>query len=285
MGLRALISIVLAVVLAGSAAASWVAPGRPLEPGESLAVTVGSSALVAVGRMIVSYDTTIANSPGTGTATFVVVTFEPTRVLFGHAPGRQFPFVLWLPDLSRSPGMRAGTRGRTQDLKGYSRRVLICFDDLSDWARAPAGTLLGAAQRTARWAASESRSPYSEARIRDWSAAYEREIRDEIARQAPRELARRSDRIVLVRTPAQFYGGASPWMVERTIKGTATRTVPVRPVVPSEFAPGSRALLFLRKVGAAYEPVRLGGGFVPVRGDRVPSWGCTLDDAIARISP
>ena len=176
--------------------------------------------------------------------------------------------------------MRAGTRSRTRDLKG-SRPLLICFEDLSAWERAPAGTLLGAAQRNARWAASESRSPYAEARIRDWSEAYEREVRAEIARQAPRELARRSDRIVLARTPAQYHGA---WKVEHTIKGTATRTIPVRSVVPSDAAPGSRALLFLRKVGRTYEPVRIGGGIVAVRGDRVPSWGCTLDEALARIA-
>jgi hypothetical protein len=89
---------------------------------------------------------------------------------------------------------------------------------------------------------------------------------------------------VLARTPAQFHGGAYPWKVERTIKGAATRTIPVRSVVPSDAARAPRALLFLRKVGGAYEPVRLRGGMVPVRGDRVPSWGCTLDEALARIA-
>jgi hypothetical protein len=212
------------------------------------------------------------------------VTFESIRALKGRAPGRAFRFVLWKNwEAGRGANALAGTRGPTHDVRG-DRRVLVGFEDLHDSTRAPAKTQLGAAQRVVRWATSESSSPYSAARFGNWTVGYERQVREETGRQKPQALARGSDRVVLARTPARTFGGAHEWTVERTIKGSASRKVPVRTVVPSDDDFGPRALLFLRKVGDVYEPSRLGAGIVPVRGNRVPSWNCSLDEAIARVT-
>jgi hypothetical protein len=279
----AFLVLVLSVLWGASGEASWVAPDRPITPEEKLAGTIAECPLVAIGHMISVYDTTVVRDPsGVGLGTIAVVTFEPTRTLKGRSPGRQFRFVLWM-DAHFTSQSRAGTRGQTFDVRG-DRLVLVCFQDLHDSERAPERTMLGASQRISRWATSESASPYSVPRLADWSASYERQIRQAIARQAPEALARRSSQIVLARAPLHPFPGPQPWTVERTVKGPATRRVQVRVVAPSNPEVGPRALLFLRKVGGLYEPTDLYAGVVSVRGDRVPSWNCSLEEAIARVS-
>ena len=98
-------------------------------------------------------------------------------------------------------------------------------------------------------------------------------------------MAASSERIVLARAPKFSFSGPQDWTVERTLKGRAMRTIRIQTVLSKEhLGSGDLAILLVRRVGDVYEPVRVGGGIVAVKADRVPAWGCSLTEAIARIT-
>jgi hypothetical protein len=98
-------------------------------------------------------------------------------------------------------------------------------------------------------------------------------------------MAASSERIVLARVPKYDSSGPREWTVERTLKGRVARTLRFRTVLPKErLSDGALVILLARRVGDVYEPVRIGGGIVAVKGDRVPAWDCSLAEAIARIT-
>jgi hypothetical protein len=48
--------------------------------------------------------------------------------------------------------------------------------------------------------------------------------------------------------------------------------------------PGPRAIFFLKRVEPGlYEPTVLRVGLVPIVGDRIPEWNCTLTEGLARM--
>jgi hypothetical protein len=101
-------------------------------------------------------------------------------------------------------------------------------------------------------------------------------------------MIRRADRIALATRTGRWPGdprlGSDVWHVERHFKGARGEWIRLRPVVDSSGKVGTRAILFMRRIEKVYEPVPLIAGVVPVVNDRVPSWNCSLDEAIARIT-
>jgi hypothetical protein len=161
----------------------------------------------------------------------------------------------------------------------------VCFQDLDLFGRVDARYMVHAARAISRWSVRGEWSPQSTPPPTEWTAEYENEVRREITLQIPRTLAAGSDLIVLARRPKYDFPGPRDWTVERTLKGRARKRVNLSTVLPGgrPYA-GERALLLLRRVGQSYEPVRVGAGIVPVLEDRVPSWNCSLEEAIARVS-
>ena len=269
------------------AAASWIAPQRPLSPGEKLASTVGDSPFVAVGRVIAGYDTVVSN--GGVPAAFAVVLFEPVRVLRGHAPSRRFRVVFW-KSTEGAPGGRPGDRRIWPASYLPSSPMLACFEEISK-DRSPNPRFMGeAAAGVSYLAAGDAYSPYSIPRLNEWSDSLETLVRREVRNQEPETLAGSAERIVIARpypipdprsTPGSF--SRLNWAVVRTLKGPEATTIEVQTIVPHDLTGGEQAILFLRHVKGVWEPIRFRAGFVVVHDSKVPRWNCSLDEAIRRI--
>lgn len=273
-------------LIATLATASWIAPQRPLSPGEKLASTVGDSPLVAVGRVIAGYDTVVSN--GGVPAAFAVVLFEPVRVLRGHAPRRRFRVVFW-KSTEGAPGGRPGDRRIWPASYLPSSPMLACFEDISK-DRNPNPRFLGeAAAGVSYLAAGDADSPYSIPRLNEWSDSLETLVRREVRNQEPGVLAGSAERIVIAR-PYPIPDPRSPgsfsrlnWAVLRTLKGPEAKTIDVQTIVPHDLTGAEQAILFLRRVKGVWEPIRFRAGFVAVHDSKVPRWSCSLDEAIRRI--
>jgi len=248
------------------------APSRPLRAGEELALQVAGARRILVGHIVSRYDTlydlTVARFPPVLRAAGVV-TFQPIRVLRGGAVRDPFRFIEWSSRHAFSTDERAGDRGVTFEYP-RSEPLIVFLEDLDERPR------MTEDRGISRWA-SKPLAP-------NWSDEFEREVRAEVSRQSPEGLIASAERIVLAHPQdREHFLESKSWIVDRTLRGEPVGFVNVREVLPTA-AGRSPALLFLRKVDDAYEPVRLGGGIVDVQGKRVPAWNCSLDQAIHRIA-
>jgi hypothetical protein len=274
-GSVALSFIVLSLFLSSEGTAiEYVDPTRPLSEADRLALKVGEAALIVVGHVVSTYDSTTSVSVAGAESMrhVLVVTFEPRQVLKGPRQSRTMRYVNWKESLYFVIGERPGDRGPTYDQRD-SAPMIVFLDDLADWASEGAPV---PEEKISRWA---TRYPL----VSDWTESFEQDVRNEVARQQPEAMASRADRIVLAHPTNEHWMDPQPWIVERTLRGEATSRLDVRLVSPESHRQGTN-LLFLKKVGSIYEPVSLAGGAVPVRKGRVPRWNCSLDEAIARIT-
>lgn len=272
---RLALAVLLAVTASNASGTGRVAPERPLELRERVASTVGDSPFIAVGRVIAAYDTVVSNGGRPGS--FAVVLFEPIRVLRGEDSKRRLRVVFWkTPDAA--PDAHAGDKWIWPPrYLPDSKPILVCFEDISRYRAARPVRLRDAAAGVSGWAAGDALSPNSIPRLLPASDSVVTLVRDEIRAQEPETLAQDAERIVL----AEPGAGGKSWKVLRTLKGAPVPAIEVRTIAPDE---GEEALLFLRPVNGAWEPIRFRAGLVAVRDSRVSRWNCSLDEAIARIT-
>jgi hypothetical protein len=283
-----LLALALLVRPPHEAHASSPGPDRDLLPAELLSIRVAGADAIVIGSFGSVYDTTVARGfgPADGVARFSIVQVHATRVLRGFVCGRDFPLVLWGDNRAQPVGLKAGTRSANQP--GGRGPMLLFLRDLTLEPRVPATSYLGAAQRSARWAPALPRDPTMPPEMTDWTAAVEQDVRAEIARQTPEALTRAADVIVVGRLPyagsPRALEGDQPIRVERILKGANVPTSLHVRFVQMQVSNGSSLLLFLKRVGGGrIEPIGPTAGIVELSGSRVPRWGSTVEEAIARI--
>ena len=251
-----------------------IPPSRPMTEGDALAERVANADLIVVGHVRSRYDsvTSITLAKLEVMRQVGIVTLAPTRVLMGEAQPRSMRYLQWVDKRAWPENEKIGDRTTSLDLSDTDAAILF-LEDLRK--RRVLGLRRMPEDRIAPWATREPQA--------NWTEEYERAVKLEIEMQRPENMAKLADLIVIAHPLDDRWVDPQDWAVERSIKGGTLSRVKVRLVSPKSSREGTN-LLFLKRVGSLYEPVRVGGGAVPVRESRVPHWNCSLDEAIARIT-